>query len=412
MTISSTPLTTLAALSAAALPFAAMAQADAGGGGYVVQGEKNVPEFEPAFENQTRAPAVTTEAELTSTALAGGLEHPWGIAVLPEGAGYLVTERPGRLRHVSTDGSLSGPIAGMPEVLAQDQGGLLDIAVGPDFADDRRIYWTYAKPLEGGMSATAAGRGVLNEDLTEVTEVEDIFVQEPPSPSPMHYGSRIVFDDAGHAFVTTGEHFTDDQRVYAQDLDKTYGKVIRVNLDGTVPEDNPFAGQDGAVASIWSLGHRNIQGALVRDGQVWTIEHGPKGGDELNRPQAGANYGWPEVSYGERYDEGPIGTGEPRGEGFEEPVYYWDPVIAPGGMVAYEGDAFPEWQGEFLIGSLYPGGIVRVVLEEDRVTGEERLVRDLGRVRDIELLEDGTFLAITDREAGELLHFMPKSATN
>ena len=270
-------------------------------------GQRNT-DFPPAFAQQFRAPLVDSGVELDIQTLAGGLVHPWGIAVLPGGAGYLVTERSGQLRHLTADGALSDPIGGVPAVVARDQGGLLDVAIGPDFASDRRIYLTYSKPMGDGLAATAAARGVLSDDLTQLTEVEDIFVQDPPDDTNKHFGSRILFPGDGTAFVTTGEHSSDETRVYAQDLDKTYGKVIRVNLDGSTPSGNPFAGQAGAVDSIWSLGHRNIQGAAFdADGTLWTIEHGPKGGDELNRPEPGLNYGWPVISYGKRYSGGRSG---------------------------------------------------------------------------------------------------------
>jgi glucose/arabinose dehydrogenase len=340
------------------------------------------------------------------------LEHPWGIEALPEG-GYLVTERPGRLRHVTEDGTISDPIDGVPEVVAQEQGGLLDVALGPDFESDRTIYLTYAKPVGDGLSATAAARAVLSEDVTALSDVEDIFVQEPGSTVPMHFGSRILFDDVGHAFVTTGEHFTERYRDYAQDLDKTYGKVIRVGLDGSVPDDNPFVGEENAIASIWSLGHRNIQSAAIGpDGRLWTIEHGPEGGDELNQPEAGLNYGWPVVSYGRNYDGSPVGSGEASAEGFEQPVYFWDPVIAPSGMAFYEGEMFAEWDGDILAGSLYPGGVVRLRLEDDRVSGEARLLRDIGRVRDIEVLADGSFVRITEEAYGEVVRVTRSGQTN
>ena len=373
-------------------------------------GERNT-DFEPAFPEQFRAELVSSDAQLSTQTLAGGLVHPWGIAVLPNGAGYLVTERAGRLRHLSEDGTLSDPIAGVPEVLAVRQGGLLDVAVGPDFAEDRMIYMTYAKPLDGGKNATAAARAVLSEDLTELTEVEDIFVQNPPADPPMHFGSRIVFLPDGTAAITTGEHSSDATRDLAQDLETTYGKVVRLNLDGTVPQDNPFVGRDDAMDSIWSSGHRNVQGAVVApDGTLWTIEHGPAGGDELNRPEAGLNYGWPVISYGKRYDGGAIGTGESRMEGMEQPVYFWDPVIAPGGMMFHDGESFSEWNGDLLIGSLYPGGVVRLSLDEGGlVAEEERLLRDIGRVRDVEVLQDGSFLILTDFENGSVIRVSPKS---
>ena len=370
-------------------------------------GERNT-DLQPVSDDQFRAPLASSDVELETTVLAGGLVHPWGIATLPDDGGWLVTEREGRLRHVGPDGALSEPIAGMPEVFARDQGGLLDVALGPDFATDRMIYMTYAKPMGSGLSATAAARGMLSEDLTEVTGVTDIFVQDPPDDTAKHYGSRILFPGDGTAIITTGEHSSMETRVFAQDLDKTYGKVIRVNLDGSIPDDNPFVGQEGAVDSIWSYGHRNIQGAAYDDdGALWTIEHGPAGGDELNRPEAGLNYGWPVISYGENYNGQPIGSGDAAQEGMEQPIYFWDPVIAPGGMDFHGGEAFADWNGDALIGSLYPGGVVRLGIEDGRVVEEERLLRDIGRVRDVEILDDGTFIVLTDFENGAAIHVTP-----
>ena len=389
----------------------ACAQDAAGAGYYVAQGERNT-DFEPAFAEQFRAPAVSSPFEVESTSLAGPLVHPWGIAALPDG-GYLVTERPGRLRHVSDDGTISDPLSGVPEVVAQEQGGLLDVALAPDFAESRTIFLTYAKPVGDGLSATAAARAVLSDDMTSLSEVQDVFVQEPGATAPMHFGSRAVPDGQGHVFITTGEHFTDQYREYAQDLDKTYGKMVRVNPDGTVPEDNPFTGQEGAIDSIWSLGHRNIQAAALDDqNRLWTIEHGPQGGDELNLTEAGLNYGWPVVSYGQNYDGTPVGSGEASAEEFEQPEYFWDPVIAPSGMAFYQGQMFSEWNGDILVGSLVPGGLVRLTLEGDRVAGEERLLRDAGRIRDVEVLDDGSILLLTDEQNGEILRLTRAEGSN
>jgi aldose sugar dehydrogenase len=400
--------TLLHATTALLVASAASAQSDSP----VDQGAANRPDVAPAFEAQTRAAAVETDAALTTTEIAGGLEHPWGIAVLPDDGGYLVTERPGRLVHISRDGEVSEPIAGVPEVLDEEQGGLLDVELGPNFAEDRMVYFTYAKPMMDDLSATAAARAVLSEDMTELTDLEDIFLQAPGSPTPMHYGSRIVFDGEGFAFITTGEHFTEEERRYAQDLDKTYGKIVRVGLDGTVPDDNPFIGEPSAQNNIWTLGHRNIQGAAIRPdtGQLWIVEHGPAGGDELNLIERGANYGWPVVSYGINYDGSVVGEGLYRHDenGFVEPVYYWDPSIAPGDMTFYDGDMFEDWQGDILIGGLVSGGIVRLVMEGDRVTGEERLVGDLGRTRDVVVDSDGSVLAITDFADGGLFRITPQ----
>ncbi|GGL55961.1 PQQ-dependent sugar dehydrogenase [Wenxinia marina] len=386
------------AAATAMVPALAAAQVD--------QGPANA-DFEAAFENQTRAPALDDTAVTTET-FVDGLDHPWGIALLP-GGDYLVTERPGQLRMVMADGTLSEPITGVPDVDNREQGGLLDVAVRDDFAETRRVWLTYAKSVEGG-TATAAATGTLSEDGTELTDVQDIFVQSPPADAPMHYGSRIVFEpDSDNAFITTGEHFTQVNRELAQDLGTTYGKVIRVDaVDGTAPEGNPFVGEEG-VDTIWSYGHRNIQGAAVGpEGRLWTIEHGPAGGDELNLTEAGENYGWPVVSYGVTYSGNPVGSGDARQEGFAEPVYYWDPVIAPGGMIFYDGDAFDGWGGDILASGLVSQSVVRLELEDGRVTGEERI--DVGaRVRDVEQAPDGTLIVVTDEAApnGALVRISP-----
>ncbi|WP_439124692.1 PQQ-dependent sugar dehydrogenase [Marivita sp.] len=371
-------------------------------------GEKNA-NFEPAFENQTRADLVSSDLSYAYREIVSGLEHPWAIEALPRDKGLLVTERPGRLVHVSMDGDVSDPISGLPKIFNQSAGnstqaGLLDVKIGPNFDTDRWVYFTYAKGKGDGMSVTAAARGKLSDDMSELTEVQEIFEQTPPSPAAMHYGSRIVFDGSGHAFITTGEHFSDEERVKAQDLNTTYGKVVRVNLDGSIPEDNPFVGQEGAIDSIWSYGHRNVQGAAMRGDQLFVVEHGPAGGDEINIPLAGLNYGWPVVSYGVRYGGGDIGTGRAQAEGMAEPAYYWDPVIAPGDMTFYEGDMMYDWQGDSLVAGLVSAGIVRLEWDGDRVSAEERLFTDYGRVRDIEELSDGSLILATDYEDGALIH--------
>ena len=386
---------TLAATAAAAQP--------------VDQGPANVPQFTPAFPEQTRAPASDSGIEIDVQTVASPLERPWGIAVLPDG-GYLVTERPGRLRHISAGGEISDPVKGVPEVVAERQGGLLDVTLSPDFASDRTIYLTYSKPVGGGLSAAAAARARLSDDMTELTEVTDIFVQEPPAPEPMHYGARIVID-GDIAWIATGERFTEENRQKAQQLDATYGKVVRVRADGSVPDENPFVGQEGVIDSIWTLGHRNIQAAaLRRPGELWTIEHGPQGGDELNREDAGSNFGWPVVAYGENYDGTPVGTGESnhQARGFVEPRYYWDPVIAPSGMIFYDGGMFADWQGDVLVGSMKPGALVRLELDGDTVVGEERLIKDQGRIRDVAQDRDGALLVLVDSDAGAVLRLTPK----
>jgi len=363
-------------------------------------------DLQPAFAEQFRAPLQSSGVQFDRQVLATGLDHPWGIALLPDGAGYLVTERAGQMRHITRDGVMSDPIGGVPDVMARRQGGLLDVTLAPDFASTRQVYITYAKPTGGGLSATAAARGTLSADMRQLGNVSDIFVQQPASSSPMHYGSRVLFDGAGHVYVTTGERFGD--AALAQDPAATYGKVIRVTRDGAVPADNPFAAAQGVDPGVWSLGHRNIQGATIHDGDLWTIEHGPQGGDELNRIEPGKNYGWPIVTYGENYGGGPVGSGIAAREGFEQPVYFWDPVIAPGGMISYSGALFPQWQGDLIIASLYPGGLVRLSMTQGRVSAEERMVMDLGRIRDVASDSDGALLVVTDFDRGELIRLTPK----
>jgi len=365
----------------------------------VPQGDKNAPQFAPAWPTQTRAPALRSGVQMQIEVLAEGLDTPWGMAVLPEG-GIVVTERSGALRLVQ-NGTVGEPITGVPQVLAQQQGGLLDVALATDFATSRVIYLTYAKPMAGGMSATAAARAVLSADGTALMEVRDVFVQDPPSPNAMHFGARVVVQ-GGYIYITTGEHFTNRERQFAQDLDKTYGKVVRIAPEGGAAGGNPFDNE------VWSLGHRNVQGAAIRaDGTLWTLEHGPAGGDELNLITRGANYGWPLVSYGVNYSGAAVGTGKARAEGFTEPQYYWDPVIAPGGFAFYSGDMFAGWQGDVLAASLNPGGLVRLVLEGDRVVGEERFLDGEIRVRDVEIDRDGAIL-ILDNTDGRLLRLTPE----
>ena len=289
----------------------------------------------------------TESAPIQVTTIADGLEHPWAIEFLPDG-GALVTERPGRLRYLSAEGELSEPIGGVPEVDARDQGGLLDVALDPDFAENRLVYLSFSEPGEGGTNSTAVARGMLSEDMTALADVEVIFSQTPKEASTKHFGSRLVFDGDGHLFVTLGERSDEQFRGQAQDLDSHLGKVVRINSDGSVPEDNPFVGQEGALPEIWSYGHRNIQAAAINpeSGVLWEIEHGPKGGDELNIPEAGKNYGWPIVSFGVNYSGTPVGSGEADAEGFEDAIYQWTPVIAPSGMAFYTGELLSRLAGQ------------------------------------------------------------------
>jgi glucose/arabinose dehydrogenase len=334
-----------------------------------------------------------------------GLEHPWGLAFLPDGD-MLVTERPGRLRRITKDGKISAPTAGLPKIFVSGQGGLLDVVLSPNFAEDRLVYFSFAEPGEGG-AGTAVARGRLGERGLENAQV--VWRQQPKVQGPNHWGSRIVFAHDGTMFVTMGDRYSYRDR--AQDLSVTLGKVVHINADGSVPRDNPFVGRDGARPEIWSYGHRNVQAATLdpQTGQLWTVEHGARGGDELNHPQAGKNYGWPVITYGVDYSGAKIGEGTAK-PGMEQPVYYWDPVIAPSGAVFYTGSAYAGWRGSLLVGSLTPGGLVRLVLENERVAREERYREgDLDeRVRDVVQGPDGLVYLLTDSRNGRVLRLDPR----
>lgn len=330
-----------------------------------------------------------------------GLDHPWAMTFLPDGR-MLITERAGTLRMVSEDGKLSEPLPGTPKVFAHGQGGMLDVELDPDFASNRLVYLSYAEPGKGGAS-TAVGRGRLTDDRIEGFEV--IFRQQPKVDGPNHFGGRIVFAPDGKLFLTMGDRYTFDP---AQDLDDHIGTIVRINPDGSVPKDNPFVGRKGAQDEIWSYGHRNIESAVIepRTGQLWVAEMGPQGGDELNRPQPGRNYGWPEVSWGEHYDGRDIPDPPTRPE-FADAVMQWTPVIAPSGMVFYTGDAFPAWRGSMLIGGLVTRGIVRVEPDGEKAGEEERI--SLGaRIREVAQGPDGFVYALTDEGDGKLLRLRPQ----
>src|SRR6266852_3346099 len=337
------------------------------------------------------------------TDVAVGLEHPWGVELLPDGR-FLVTERPGRLRVVNRDGRLSAPLTGVPEVYARGQGGLLDVALSPGFAQDRVIYLSFAERGSGG-AGTAVARGRLGERGLEDAQV--IWRQQPKvDGSYNHWGSRLVFRPDGTLFVTLGDRFVHSER--AQDLSTTIGKIVRINPDGSVPRDNPFVGRSGALPEIWSYGHRNVQAAVLdARGELWNVEHGARGGDELNNPQPGKNYGWPVITYGVDYSGARIGIGTSH-PGMEQPVYYWDPVIASSGATFYSGTAFPDWRGDLLVGSLRPGALVRLRIANGRVTVEERYLDELGeRIRDVREGPDGAIYLLTDSSRGRLIRVEP-----
>ncbi len=368
--------------------------------------EREAPHLEPAFAGQTRAPIPDDSANWSVETVAGGLEHPWAIEFLPDGA-MLVTERPGRLRLVGADGSVSEPIEGVPAVDNRNQGGLLDVAIAPDFESTRTLFLSFSEPHDDGTNNTALARARLSEDRSALEGVEVIFSQEPAVESTGHFGSRIVFEDENTLWLTMGDRQGHPVRRNAQDPTNHIGTVVRLNFDGSVPQDNPFVGHQENRPEIWSYGHRNIQ-AAARDaeGNLWTVEHGPRGGDELNRPEPGKNYGWPTISYGIEYRGGDVYEGRTEAEGMEQPVYFWDPVIAPSGMDFYDGDAFEAWQGDLFIGGLRSQLVSRLVIEGGRVVGEEWL--EIGsRVRDVKTGPDGAIYLVTDQPEGRVLRIVP-----
>ncbi len=350
----------------------------------------------------------TEKATVQVTTVVRGLSHPWGLAFLPDGR-MLVTEKEGNLRIAAVDGTLSEPLRGVPKVDDRGQGGLLDVALDPDFARNRLVYLSYSEAGEGGNS-TAVARGVLSEDDRSLGNLQVIFSQKPKLDSTKHFGSRLVFDRSGHLFVTLGERSEDRFRGQAQDLDSHLGKVVRINPDGTVPADNPFVNRPGALPEIWSYGHRNSQGAALhpQTGVLWMNEHGPRGGDEINIPEAGKNYGWPVVSYGVNYNGTPVGSGKQSAPGMVEPIHQWTPVIGASGMAFYTADAMPGWKGSLFNGGLASRELVRLELDGTRVTHEERLFHSLGkRIRQVTQGPDGALYLLTDESGGEILRVAP-----
>jgi len=359
-----------------------------------------------ATSGEAQAPRSPTPkvsaAPIRATVVAEGLEHPWGLAFLPDGR-ILVTERSGRLRLIDKGGQIGKPLAGVPQVQVAGQGGLLDVSVPPTFAQDRLIYLSYAEPGEGG-AGTAVARARLGDGRLE--DVQVIWRQVPKVSGSNHWGARVIFARDGKLFITTGDRFAHRER--AQDLATTIGKIVRINSDGSIPPDNPFVKRNGARPEIWSYGHRNVQAAALhpQTGQLWTVEHGARGGDELNNPQAGKNYGWPVITYGVDYSGAKIGEGQAK-DGMEQPAYYWDPVIAPSGATFYTGDVFPEWRGSLFIGSLRTGALVRLAMTGDRVTAEERYLGDSGRIREVVQGPDGLLYLLTDESNGRILKVEP-----
>lgn len=369
----------------------------------------NAESQRPAFPGQTRAPAIRSAFDLNVEVIASGLAHPWALALTPDGS-FLVTERPGRLRLVTRQGLISDPIGGLPAVDARNQGGLLDVTLSPNFAADRMVYVSFAQAHGEGTNGTSVARGRLSANATQLENVQVIFQQQPAWRSTGHFGSRVVFAPDGKLFITMGDRQVITSRPLAQDLSALIGKIARINPDGSIPSDNPFVNRAGARREIWSYGHRNVQSAAINPatGELWTVEHGAQGGDEVNIPRAGRNYGWPTITYGEEYSGAPIGQGITQQDGLEQPVYYWDPVIAPSGAVFYQGALFPDWRGDLLVGGLVSQALVRLKLDGERVVGEERLLEGQGRVRDIAEGPDGALYIVTDEDNGRLLRVTPR----
>jgi glucose/arabinose dehydrogenase len=341
---------------------------------------------------------------VTVVELAKQLEHPWGMAFLPDGAGVLITERPGRLRLWQEGKGLSEPIRGVPEVYARGQGGLLDIALAPDFPQSRRVYLSYAEAGEEGQASTAVGYGTLSADARALEGFTVVFRQMPRLSTGHHFGSRLVFDRNGYLFIALGEN---NQRATSQKLDMLQGKVVRILADGRVPPDNPFVKTEGARPEIWSYGHRNQQGAALNPwtGVLWTNEHGPRGGDEINIPQAGKYFGWPRATYGINYSGLRIPEAEgSQVEGTEQPVFYWKVSPAISGMAFYDAGRFPAWQHSLFIGALKEQALIRLELDGDSVKSEERLLESLHeRIRDVRVGPDGYVYVLTDDSEGRLL---------
>jgi glucose/arabinose dehydrogenase len=401
-------------IAAALVLIACSGAAQEGGGAAGVDPRPpNAPRQRPAFAGQTRAPEHRTNVAVDLVTVAQGLEYPWGMAFLPDGR-MLVTERAGRLRIIDTAGKVSDPIGGLPAIDVGGQGGLLDVALDPSFITNHQIYWSYAE-ADGRGNHTAVARGQLVDGfLPRVDSVRVIFRQSPSLRSSLHFGGRLVFAPDGTLFITLGERSITEGRLQAQRLNGLLGKIVRINADGTVPADNPFAGRADARPEIWSLGHRNVQAAAINPatGELWEVEHGTRGGDEINIPRRGGDYGWPTIAYGIEYAGGPITGGITAKDGMQQPIYYWDPVIAPSGMMFYTGELFPAWQGSLFVGGLAAERLVRLDVEGDRVVGEERLLGDLvGRVRDVVQGPEGAIYLLTDESRGKVLKLLPQAGS-
>jgi aldose sugar dehydrogenase len=363
-----------------------------------VETKKGNADYKPAFEGQTRIGAVKSVTAYDVTVLDSSLSRPWGIAALPDGR-FLITEKDGRMRLASATGTLGAPIKGVPKVDSADQGGLLGICLDPAFAQNRMVYWAFSEPLKDG-NLTAVAKGKLSADEKTLEGVKVIYRAYPVYKGTLHYGGRVRFAKDGSLFVTTGERSDVETRTQAQDINSGLGKIIRITTDGKPATGNPFEGKPDARPELYSYGHRNVQGIDFHPvtGDVWETEFGPRGGDELNRAEPGKNYGWPVITYGIEYSGKNIGDSIQQKEGMEQPVYYWDPVISPSGITFYSSDVIPEWKNNLFISCLSGMHICRIVIDNNKVVGEERLLEgEHQRFRDITQGPDGGLYAITDQ---------------
>jgi len=396
-----------------ALMLTAVAAAGQQAGAPVDPRPANDPDQKSAFAGQTKAPERRSNVAFEVVQIAEGLENPWSIAFLP-GGNMLVTERPGRLRVVGADGKLSEPVTGLPDIVAGGQGGLLDVVLDPDFATNNTIYWCFSQPKEGANNTAVARGRFVDGAAPRVEDVKTIYEQAPSLNSRLHFGCRLVFRRDGTLFIAQGDRSITEGRMQSQNMDSLIGKVVRINRDGSIPKDNPFVGKDGVRPEIWSIGHRNIQAAALHPatGELWEVEHGTRGGDELNIVERGKDYGWPTIAYGIEYRGGQITGGIQQKEGMEQPIYYWDPVIGPSGMAFYTGDLFPAWKGNLFVGGHATNDLVRLELKDDRVVGEERLLTDRKeRLRDVRQGPDGAIYILTDATNGRLLKMVPKAGS-
>ena len=363
----------------------------------------NSPQYKPAFQGQTRVAGVKTQAALDAKVLTDKLVNPWGIVSLPDGR-FLITEKAGAMRIATSNGEVSAPITGLPKVNDNGQGGLLGLNIDPDFAANRMVYWSFSEEQPGG-TLTAVAKGRLANDEKTIEGATVIYRALPAFRSSLHYGSRIVFDKDGNMFVSTGERSDKESRPQAQQLNSALGKIVHITKDGQPVSTNPFLGRADAKPEIYTYGHRNTQGLAINPatGELWNNEFGPRGGDEVNIVKPGKDYGWPTITYGIEYSGQTIGDGLTQKEGMEQPVYYWDPVISPSGMTFYNADLIPEWKNNLFIGCLSGMHIARLVIKDNKVVGEERLLTgENQRFRDVTVGKDGALYAVCDGNSGRL----------